>query len=376
MTCLVVHAGARATGWSAVQRQLVAARTDLAAVGVQMEPDDVVAAWHRSARAMQTTGDDPEPTLKRLMNETNAAGRDTLLLSSPRFLSALSSSSWTDRLARVAGKLGFDRIVVVVVVREQIGALNQIYCERVLALETAAPFSAFVGQARLRDSVDYSALLGPALATADLEVVTVPWSQLDDDGGAQAVLDAAGIDVSLTVPPDVDSPESQIPGQERLPGPVHVAASRLLVKRLTARGGHADLDPRTLAAAVARVRRRAEQRDWDGDATYWGWTPALAEAAAERYAASNDAFARAVWGSAWTEPVPTMPLRDLQLLDAEPKAIADIVDILGRVSAQVERVPRRGGGARPAVPWAGLTPPGGRRQSPGPRRRPPQVGAE
>ena len=159
MTCLVVHAGARATGWSAVQRRLVAARKDLAAVGVQMEPDDVVAAWHRSARAMQTTDDDPEPTLTRLMNETNAAGRDTLLLSSPLFLSALSSSSWTDRLARVAGKLGFDRIVVVVVVREQIGALNQIYCERVLALETAAPFSSFVGQARIRDSVDYLSLI-------------------------------------------------------------------------------------------------------------------------------------------------------------------------------------------------------------------------
>lgn len=314
MTTLVLHAGAEYADGGAVHEQLQRNRERLAAAGVQLPPGDGVNAWRETGSALVRGGGG---TAAEWLSEAKGTGADFVLVSSDALADLLTSPEETAALAATAVAAGVG-VRVVVVVREQIGYINSLYCKRVLALETARSFAEFAATSVPAHRFDYVASFGAVADTDGIDLVAVPYPRLLSKGAGRAVLEAAGaVAASGTLPAGGAEPAP-------LPGPVLVGTIRLLHKRLRRLSMFHEHGKASLRLLVDRLAARAAAGGWDST-PFWGWDMALRRAVEEEYAASNETFAEFVWGTPWQEPFSRGKPQPIDFADLEPSILYDVL---------------------------------------------------
>src|SRR6185437_4159223 len=71
---------------------------------------------------------------------------------------------------------------------------------------------------------------------------------------------------------------------------------------------------------------------------FWGWAPEQSEWAVGRLSASNDAFARAVWGTDWPLPSATDRAQHaVSLIEADRKVYNDVLIYLANLTQRYLR---------------------------------------
>jgi hypothetical protein len=181
---------------------------------------------------------------------------------------------------------------VIVVVREQLDHLNALYCRAVLELTTFTDFASFIISAADSRHHDLAEDLGPLLDASDTELVAVPYSR--------------------------------IPHGPTVPGPLLVAATRLLHKRLTRVALLKPIEPGSVVRAARQVREHAEAHEWD-DTTYWGWSADLGDQAIERFRPGNAEFASRAWGTDWPDPPVLHEQTRTDLASCPPSVVSDVL---------------------------------------------------
>jgi hypothetical protein len=331
MKRLVVHAGARQTGWAPTQRQLVQWRAALARADVRIPAADDPASWHRLTRAALGVGDAAE--LEELL--ASAGADETVLLGSDEAEDLLQEPDRVSALAALARRHGGEAVVVLLM-RDQLDQVNRSYCRRVLDLRTAVSFEEFAHEAAQDQRFDPRRRCAALLADDGVTLAAVPSTGVDPARPAAAVLAAAG----KAVPDDLPAAGRPDP----VPGPALVAATRLLHKRLWRHGAFQRHDRADLVRLARRLRQAAEQRGWD-DAEFWGWTPALRKAVAGPLVEADRAFAEQVWGTPWPVDGGSRQTRVTRLTTAAPALVADVVDTVQALVLEAE-----GDAAGPAKP--------------------------
>ena len=314
MTRLVIHAGTHATDWRTAQRQLVSWRRQLGEFGVILHPADDADTWSADLRDLAKGVTSPH-----VLAAASAASRqqaEIVLLSSQQLEDSLRSPDNVANLTRVAGELGLP-LTVVSVVRDQLGYLNEQYCDRVLGLKAAREFTFFAQHPAQPERLDYATAFDPLLAATDVDFVAVPYSSLRDGIQAHALLAAVGLE-------DLDLSRLPAAGERRTtPGPVLVAALRLLFKRMWRLGMFNRFPRERLLSCVGEVRDRSSQQGWD-ISTFWGWAPAARAKAITSFRAGNDSFASRVWGRPWPDEWESGDYVEVDLA-ATPPLLVDVM---------------------------------------------------
>lgn len=310
MTRLVLHAGAEFADADSVQRDMVALRAELREAGVVLPPEDDAARWRETAKSLLRG----ESGALRLLADAREQGAEVVLVSSDTVGDALASPDQAARLAAVAAAEGLD-VRVVVVVREQVGYINSLYCHRVLNLETARSFAEFAETSVPAHRFDYVASFGAMADTPGLELVAVPYPDLRAKGAGRAVAEAGGIDIAMSAGPGAEMAAD--------PGPVLIGATRLLHKRLRRLNVFHELGKARLRPLVEQLSEHAVETGWDST-TFWGWDASLRRTIEEEYGPSNDVFAEFVWSGAWHEAWSSGRPRRVDLADLEPDVLRDV----------------------------------------------------
>jgi hypothetical protein len=182
----------------------------------------------------------------------------------------------------------------------------------------ARSFPSFAADPSPAERFDYSTAFRPVVRQPAIDLVAVPYGDLRAGEEAKAVLTAVGIDAG-----EVDSLPAEDPARG-LAGPYHVAAARLMFKRLW-RLGIATKVPRSrIVSAAATLERHAVAQHWD-DAPFWGWDPGSRAAAVARYREGNDELAQAVWGRKWGAAWEHHDFVDLDLASSDPRLVVDVL---------------------------------------------------
>lgn len=322
MTTLVIHAGAEFADAGAVHQDLVSRRAELTAAGIVLPSRDDVPSWHQTAHGLFTLT--RSPLALDLLTRARESASAVAVISSDIFADALTSPDACVRLVETAATQGIS-VKIVVVVREPIGYINSLYCRRILNLETARSFEAFASLASPAHRFDYVASFGPIVDTDGLELVAVPYPDLLAKGAGRAVLDAAGITGAA-----VDAIALPPSHQSRLPGPVLIAATRLLNRRLRRLQVFEEEGRPRMRTLVEQLASHAKEARWDST-EFWGWEVPVRRAAAEEHAASNEMFADFVWGTSWPEPYSVGPPVRTDLADLAPQRLRDVFDTVDRL---------------------------------------------
>jgi hypothetical protein len=325
MTRLVIHAGTHATGWAATQRQLVSWRTPLEEIGVFLHLRDDPGSWLDDGFHV---ADGTEPSV--LFNAADRADHDDaeiLLLSSERLEDSLRHPERLARLSSFADELGMP-LTVLVVLRDQLGYLNHLYCERIGHLQMARDFTSFSADPSPRERFDYATAFSLPIAAPEIDFVAVRYVDLRPGAEAKTLLSAVGVPEEETA--DLPEPDSR----ETQPGPLLVAANRLLFKRLWRLGLITNLPKPRLVEAGRSLAKHAVERGWDTH-PFWGWDGAARDAAVARYGPGNDALAMAVWGEPWGDRWETGELDEVDLPARDP---GQVVDVLLAVDAIVQEL--------------------------------------
>ena len=190
MTRLVIHAGTHATGWAAVQRQLVSWRAPLEEIGVYLHPRDDLAEL--VGRRLPTSPHGTEPSaLVTAADRAEFDDAEVLLLSSERLEDSLRDPERLAQLSSFADELGMP-LTVLVVVRDQLGYLNHLYCERISHLQMARDFPTFSADPSPRRAVRLRGRPSTWRSTApEIDFVAVPYADLRP--GAEAKASARGV---------------------------------------------------------------------------------------------------------------------------------------------------------------------------------------
>jgi hypothetical protein len=325
---LVLHAGAEFADSGAVHRDLVAHRAALRAVGVMLPRDDDVPSWRETAFGLLRG----EPTAMALVAEAREQEAEILLVSSDLLADALASPDEAGRLAVRAANEGLE-VRVVVVVREQVGYINSLYCRRILNLDTARGFAEFSALAVPAHRFDYVASFGAIADTTGLDLIALSYPEVRTAGAGRAVVEAAGLSAGV---PDFLLPADS--AFEPLPGPVLIGATRLLHKRLRRLNSFHEQGKGPLRPLAHKLAVRAHEAGWD-DSEYWGWDAPLRRRVMEEYADSNDAFAEFVWGTPWPEPWSTGRARRADLADLDPPVLHDVLTTIDDLVRQADPRP-------------------------------------
>jgi hypothetical protein len=250
---------------------------------------------------------------------------EVLLLSSERLEDSLRNPQRLAQLSSFAEELGMP-LTVLVVVRDQLGYLNHLYCERISHLQMARDFASFSADPTPRERFDYRTAFERPIAAPDIDFVAVAYADLRPGAEAKALLAAVGIDDEDTAGLPEAGP------REPLPGPLLVAAERLLFKRLWRLGLITSLRRPQLIQAGHRLAVHAREQRWDSQA-FWGWDEASREAAIARFGPGNDVFAEAAWKRPWGDHWENGDFDDVDLPSRDP---ARVVDVLLAVDAIVQ----------------------------------------
>jgi hypothetical protein len=321
MTRLVVHAGTHATDWAAIQHQLVSWRQPLDRLGVRLHPADDAEAW--LSGVYDVVDPTVSPPLADACRAAVDAGANLVLLSSENLEDSLRDPAQLANLAAFARDLEM-ALTVVVVVRDQLGYLNELYCDRITHLQMARDFPSFSADPSPGERFDYGAAYGPLIEAPDIDFIAVPYVELRPGAQAKPLLAASG----LTVEDVTALPERG--GSQTLPGPVVVAATRLLFKRLWRLGLLTSLPSPRLIHAAEALSEHGEEHAWD-HGPHWGWDLSAREAAIAHYAPGNDVLARAVWGRPWGDAWESGEYVDVDLPARNPGLVVDVMATVDRI---------------------------------------------
>lgn len=316
MTTLVLHAGSEYADGGAIQRDLLGWRDQLAALGVLLSPGSSPLEWRETAQGV--LGGSLSAGARALLTTAQASDASVVLLSSDVLADALTSPDEVSALVETAAAEGVD-LRVVVVVREQIGYLNSLYCRRVVTLESAKSFADFATTSVPAHRFDYVASFGAIADHDGVDLVAIPYPQLVSNGAGRAVLAAAGLSDEQLAGLPADSS-----GPDPVPGPVLVGASRLLRKGMRRLGMINEIGRTRLRVLTEDLGARAAAGGWDST-EFWGWDPPLRRAMAEEHADGNEMFARFVWGTPWPEPWSTGRVARADLAVLQPAIMHDVL---------------------------------------------------
>lgn len=330
MTRLVLHAGAEFADGGTVQQDLVSWRSQLREVSVVVPAADSATEWREAGQGLlkgKVSG-----AAKDLLDEASRVDAEIVLVSSDALADTLTSPADVAVLAQTAAEAGLEPRVVVVV-REQVGYINSLYCRRVLALETARTFTEFATTSVPAHRFDYVASFGAIADTEGVELAAIGYPTVAEQGGARAVLAAAGLaDEALARLPEGGTPVPEVPG------PVVVGAVRLLHKRLRRQGMFNDHGKPRLRLRADELAAHATDREWDSQ-PFWGWDSALQRQVEEEYSATNGFFAQFVWGTDWPYPWSTgKPVRP-DLADLKPAVLLDVFSTVDRLLRDIGKGP-------------------------------------
>jgi hypothetical protein len=327
MTRLVVHAGTHGTRWLDCWRQLVSWRRPLAEAGVRLHPSDQAEAWLSDTHALAAGGNPPEA----LLVAAEAAvrdGADIVLLSSERLEDPLRDPAQLAGIESFAADIGVP-LTVVVVLRDQLGYLNHLYCERVSQLHMAKDFASFVADPTPGARFDYGSAFRTLIDSPDTTLAAVRYTEMRAGAEAKAVLAAAGVS-----PPDLAGlPALQV--SDALPGPVLVAAYRLLFKRLWRLGLISRLPRGQLAAVARRLADYAAEGHWD-TSSFWGWDAGSRGAAITRFAAGNDVLAEQLWHRPWGDDWEDGEYVDIDLPARDPRQVVDVLTAVDAIVTDLQ----------------------------------------
>jgi len=338
-TRLVVHMGTHATDWQVTQQQLVSWRRPLERLGVRLCPGDDAESWVKAARDIIS----PKPS-QELVEAATAAVRDeaaAFLVSSEQLEDPLRDAAAVRRLKELADDLDMG-LTVMIVVRDQVGYLNELYCDRITHLQMARDFSTFVSAPQPAERFDYASAFHLVTGDSDINVVAVPYTALADGAQGRDVVLAAGLSRD-----QVDALPAG-PTRAALPGPVLIAALRLLFKRVWRLGMPKTLPRQRLVAAARILAQRAEDHSWDS-VPFWGWTGAARQEAVLRYRPGNDALAMALWDRPWDDMWESGSHVDVDLAAGRPTQTVDVLDTVDSIVKDLQK-------AKGAVTTGAVTP--------------------
>lgn len=342
MTQLVIHTGMPLTGADLVRDQLVACREPLERAGVVLVARDGSKAWDRAVRDV-LGGEVPRPLI-RLSRRKQQEQSHTVLLSSESAARALVSMSNVTALRAFGRDHGLSTKVVLVV-REQLQLINEMYCNQVMRLETSASFASFVGETVASAGLELGDQFTALQDSPGIDVFAVPYSRFDGHVAAGVVLAAAGLSEEPALTSTMaTATRGSASGSTALPGPVLVTALRLLHKRLTRLGVIRRRPTDQLLAAATVMRERARAEAWD-DATFWGWSEELATSAQQHYRPGNEVFAARAWGTVWPDAAPARQQTRLDLPSEPPSRVSDVITMIHRVVDELTAAPPSSGAA-------------------------------
>lgn len=328
MTRLVLHTAMPMTGAAAVRDQLVACREPLERSGVVLVGKDGAIPWDRAVR--QVLGGEVPPALRRAIRRRQQTEPRAVLLSAEHAARALTSPPNVTAL-RILSRDHELATTVVLVVREQLGLLNAIYCATVMRLATSASFESFVTEALACGGLELANPYRALLDDLDISLVAVPYSSLDKQRPAATVLAAAKLPGEDAVMSSRAASEPRSAVEDGwLPGPVLVTATRLLHKRLSRLGAIRRRPAVDLVAVGETMRERAAAGGWD-DTTYWGWSEELAQSTQNHYGPGNATFAARAWGTPWPDAFPSLPQTPLDLASHPPTVVSDVMTTIHRL---------------------------------------------
>lgn len=280
----------------------------------------------------------PGPSVLDAAETAVGEGAAALVLSSEQLEDSLRDASALSHLETFARRRGMS-LTVVLVIRDQVGALNEIYCERILRLQMARDFEAFVSSPQPAARFDYARAFAPVLGTPGLDVVTTPYLTENVEAHARSVVAAAGLRPQAVAALPVED------AQTAAPGPVKIAGTRLLFKRAWRLGLFKSLPRTRLLEAARQLSDHADEHIWD-DQPFWGWTDSARDSAIERYAPGNDVLAGALWGRSWGDRWENGRYVDVDLASSAPPLV---VDVMRTVDAIVKDLQRAMGAVRADV---------------------------
>lgn len=327
MTRLIVHIGSHATDWDVVRQQLVSSREPLRHLGIHLVPGSDARSWAAAGRGL-TTGKPP----RELREAAAAAASDkavALLVSSEQLEDSLREPGAVGSLTTFAAEVAMP-VTVVIVLRDQVGYLNELYCERVTSLHMARDFATFVSAPQPAERFDYAHAFEPVTAAAGIEVAAVYYADVVDGAQAGAVLQAARLPQSA-----LEALETTVT-RRQLPGPVLIAATRLLFKRMWRLGMFKSLPRGRLLATARGLRDHALERGWDPQ-PFWGWSEAARDEAIRRYRPGNDVLAAAVHGGHWSGGWATGSHLDVDLAACAPALVVDVLNTVNALMSDLHK---------------------------------------
>lgn len=336
MTRIILYSAGEADG-DRVRRQLAHSRRMLARAGIALPGSDDPGQWTRLGRHL-LRGANSDRT-NELLAVARRDGVIDVVVCSADPLDRVIDRPGARRLNRWARARDVD-VTVAVTITDQLVALNTAYCRDVLRLDWARSFEEFVEAPKRLPTFDVSARLGPLL---DGPVQLVPLRV--DDVGADPVtnmLSAVGVEEDRLHGLRLVSPGEVVPQ----PGPVLVAAVRLLHRRMRRLGMFAEqraLD--ALLELVDELSQHARAHEWDAE-PFWGWSAASAAAIRARFEQSNTEFAARAWSTNWS---PALPTRGRTVVDLPTERPALVVDVLDTVDSLVNDLRRGSGTAEPTA---------------------------
>lgn len=261
--------------------------------------------------------------------EVRASDAETVLLVIPSLLRIGRSTARRVQVLRQLSSLA-EAVRLVSVVGEQLSTINDFYLSRVATWRISRRLDASVSRLLDNEAFVHETLLRPWYEQDPARYVAVPTPVFAAHHPVGAVLSAAGVDLDGALPRVV------IPDLPKL-GSVGVEANRLLATYLRAEIPGFRADDEGVAAASLSGLSRAQKLGWCSD-RFWGWTPVAAEKALDRFDASNQRFANAIWGTAWTVPYPVeRPCTQAEFLDLDFPVVDQVQRYVMSMADKVSR---------------------------------------
>jgi hypothetical protein len=289
----VIHAGTHKTASSYIQSRMQVNAEKLQAMGVHTSyPADRKRKFKPLASALRQE----KWRLWRQYLKSIPAEADNVLVSAEQFAKPLADPKTIDQLIDLLAEFGF-RMQVVAFVRDQPDYINARYVHSTRRLYHHLSFKDYVRRQLIDGSMifDYSLLFSSLLANSRLQTCFLPFGSRHGDP-FERLMAAQGW-------PSQDAWKSAKSTKANVqPGCKGVWLAREVKKWLDEHGEK----PARPGQLSKEIRRISEKNEWTNN-RFFGFNEELQAEVIQHYAASNNNFARRVWGQSWHEVFPLKP---------------------------------------------------------------------
>ena len=299
----IVHVGMPRTASTTIQHVLAHHRGALERAGIlypDLTPASAAGEPHINHQHFGEALDGRRPRRERrallesLDAQLAATAAETVLLSYEDWIQERRARGIALVLRDALARRGF-RMEAIVVAKPQDEHLNSIYSHRAQLMREKRLFAGFCAEFEGSRRFAYAELIEPWVMACAGRVTGVP---LRDRRSEAPLLHRFLGELGLL---DIVAPmlaaQDQVRVENRSPGPVAVEVSRRL--RLLRVPSRLSIRPR---AAMRDIERAAFDRGLDA-VPFKGVGPALRDRLRERYAGTNDRFARSLWAASWDDVV-------------------------------------------------------------------------